>query len=148
MTHNFEIWSAELTAWAHEYPCEYRPTEFHEPGAKLLVRLTCKNQEECRSAYKRVLFEGNPDNFEILNIPAEEFFLRNYNCGLKAGDTVEYVHDFDCISRGTKLQVIEGDIDYPNKVWMKIVSHEEVDVQPGQFASLDSSYISKILKKS
>jgi hypothetical protein len=127
----FEFWENRDSCGAWEIAGD--PTErFHslnQSEAVLLYRESFENYEQFKKFYEDFFFHGLKEKLALLNIPASEFLLYEYPCGLQPGDTVVLESGFtqniggrhnDFIKKvGWKFSVVPGDKDYPNVVWLK-----------------------------
>jgi hypothetical protein len=105
----------------------------HEKNARLLFRKEFDSIEKFRKFHDYFLFEGGKSEFTLLNVPASEYRLNKYPCGLSAGDIIElksgFIQDMEYQRHnfskrvGWRFTVLTGDKDYPNVIWLE--THKE-----------------------
>jgi hypothetical protein len=105
----------------------------HEKNAMLLFKKEFETLEQLRSFHNDFVMEGGKSRCSLLNIPATEYLLSRYPCGLMAGDVIELKSGFtqneehmkyNFLKRvGWRFTVITGDKHYPNVVWLQ--THKE-----------------------
>jgi hypothetical protein len=123
-------------------PCADRGQFIHEPGARLLLRFDAASADEAKAIYDRFFYEDNPDGFVALNIPASDFFFSRYRCGVSAGERVRLVMDYHRAAHGyyfghfdvgTSFIILSGDIEAPQRVWMRVHHSPSGSAPSGQF---------------
>lgn len=148
MPHDYEFWSTDGGYCCLGVPHPNRGQVLNEPGATLLLRFRASSVNEARKVRDRFWYGGNPDGFEELNIPASEFTIQRYACGLIAGDLL-CLTDSNSLGRidpqsasylnGTEFNVIQGDTDFPDVMWAHVSKSIDINHPVGQFASFPVS---------
>lgn len=144
LTH-YELWQMDDGHCMFSVPRAGRAQFLHEPGASLLLRFEAASWGEAKAIRDRFLYEDNPDGLVPLDIPASEFLFSRYHCGVFAGEIVRLLMDYHCMSNGcyygyidagTSFVVLPGDIDAPQRLWMR-VHHSPSNREPvGRYHSV------------
>ena len=129
MTAHYELWHVDDGDEMFDVPRPSRCPTLHEPGARLLLRFDAETWDEAKEIRERFLFEDNPDHLVPLDIPASEFCFSQYRCGVCAGDRVRLKMDYHSAAHGeyfgyfdlgTSFNILAGDIEAPQNVWMRV----------------------------
>ena len=129
MTVHYELWQMDDGHCMLGVPRPDRAQFIHEPGARLLLRFEAASPDDAKAIRDRFLYEDNPDGLEPLDIPASDFFFSKYRCGISAGEIVRLTMDYHRASDGyylghfdlgTSFIILSGDIEAPQRVWMRV----------------------------
>ncbi len=126
----YEFWQSDRSVSALEIkgdPTE-RYAQLNEPNAILLYRKVFENDKDFQEFYNNFFFSGLKEKLELLYIPASKFYLNEYGCNLKKGDTlvlksgfiqnIGYRHNDYTKKVGWKFTVVSGDVMYPEVIWL------------------------------
>jgi hypothetical protein len=142
MTAHYELWQTDDGHCMFGVPCADRGQFIHEPGAHLLLRFDAASPDDAKAIRDRFLYEGNPEGLVPLAIPASEFFFSQYRCGVSAGEIVRLMMDyhsaadgyyFGHFELGTSFTILPGDIEAPQRVWMRVQHSPSGSAPVGQF---------------
>lgn len=124
----YEFWEGEgLTALGDIGPTT-RFLVLHESSSRLLFRKEFQDAADFRRFYDEFCFEGLREKLKLTNLPASQFLLRHYPCGVSEGDVLTLTSGFvqdepqahDFMKRvGWTFTVVGGDREFPGVVWLQ-----------------------------
>jgi hypothetical protein len=142
MTAPYELWQTDDGHCMFGVPRPDRGQFIHEPGGRLLLRFDAASWEDAKAIRHRFLYEDNPDALVTLDIPASEFLFSQYRGGVSAGDIVRLTMDYHRAANGfyfghcelgTCFTILPGDIEAPQRVWMRVRHSPSGSASVGQF---------------
>ena len=113
-----------------------------EPNSRLILIIEADSWEEARSLQEDYLYHGGREKLGPLDIPASDFQISTYPCGLREADIVEIIEEhpitdpegreYQSFPKGSKFRIYPGDKAFPQIILARRIDDNGI----GQFHSI------------